>query len=221
MDSGTKDKVTKYILVSGGVISGIGKGVIASSVGFLLKSCGLKVTSIKIDPYLNIDAGTFSPYEHGEVFVLDDGGEVDLDLGNYERFIGIKLNKDNNITSGKVYQNVIEKERKGNYLGKTVQVVPHLTNEIQEWVEKVSKVSVDESGEKPDICVIELGGTVGDIESAPFVEAMRQFQFRVGHENFCAMHVSLVPITGGGEQKTKPTQASVRDLRGLGLSPDI
>eukprot|EP00121_Abeoforma_whisleri_P006763 Awhi_evm1s6157 len=145
----------KYIVVSGGVISGIGKGVIASSVGFILKSCGLRVTSIKIDPYLNIDAGTFSPYEHGEVFVLNDGGEVDLDLGNYERFINITLHRDNNITTGKVYQNVIEKERRGDYLGKTVQVVPHLTNEIQEWIERVSKISVDEDGEEPDFCVIE------------------------------------------------------------------
>eukprot|EP00126_Sphaerothecum_destruens_P003430 Sdes_comp17177_c0_seq1m6348 len=214
--------MVKYILVSGGVISGIGKGVIASSCGFLLKASGLSVTSIKIDPYLNIDAGTFSPYEHGETFVLDDGGEVDLDLGNYERFLDVTLHRDNNITTGKIYSEVIEKERKGAYLGKTVQVVPHITDAIQDWVERVSRVPVDTSGEVPDVCVIELGGTVGDIESAPFIEAMRQFQFRVGPQNFCLIHVSLIPIVGSsGEQKTKPTQASVRDLRGLGLSPDL
>eukprot|EP01135_Chromosphaera_perkinsii_P012234 Nk52_evm5s2622 gene=Nk52_evmTU5s2622 len=214
--------MVKYILVTGGVISGIGKGVIASSCGFVLKASGLSVTSIKIDPYLNIDAGTFSPYEHGETFVLDDGGEVDLDLGNYERFLDVTLHRDNNITTGKIYSMVIEKERQGKYLGKTVQVVPHITDAIQDWVERVSKVPVDESGREPDVCVIELGGTVGDIESAPFIEAMRQFQFRVGHDNFCLIHVSLVPLVGtSGEQKTKPTQASVRDLRGLGLSPDI
>lgn len=212
----------KYILVTGGVISGIGKGVIASSTGLLLKTLGLKVTSIKIDPYLNIDAGTLSPLDHGEVFVLDDGGEVDLDLGNYERFLDITLSRCNNITTGKIYKQVIEKERKGDYLGKTVQVVPHITDAIQDWVERVASISVDASGEAPDVCVIELGGTIGDIESAPFVEAMRQFQFRVGPENFCLIHVSLVPVVGAvNEQKTKPTQASVRDLRSAGLSPDI
>ncbi|KAI9008570.1 CTP synthase N-terminus-domain-containing protein [Hyaloraphidium curvatum] len=213
---------TKYILVTGGVISGIGKGVIASSTGLLLKTQGLRVTSIKIDPYLNIDAGTLSPLDHGEVFVLEDGGEVDLDLGNYERFLDVQLTRHNNITTGKVYRSVIERERRGDYLGKTVQVVPHLTNEIQDWVEKVSKLPVDASGLPPDVCIVELGGTVGDIESAPFIEAMRQFQFRVGHDNFFLIHVSLVPVIGAvGEQKTKPTQASVRDLRGLGLGPDM
>uniref|UniRef100_A0A671T3Q6 CTP synthase n=1 Tax=Sinocyclocheilus anshuiensis TaxID=1608454 RepID=A0A671T3Q6_9TELE len=176
----------KYILVTGGVISGIGKGIIASSVGTILKSCGLHVTAIKIDPYINIDAGTFSPYEHGEVFVLDDGGEVDLDLGNYERFLDIRLTRDNNLTTGKIYQSVINKERRGDYLGKT------------------------------------LGGTVGDIESMPFIEAFRQFQFKVKRDNFCNIHVSLVPQPNStGEQKTKPTQNSVRELRGLGLSPDL
>ncbi|KNE55399.1 CTP synthase [Allomyces macrogynus ATCC 38327] len=214
--------MTKYILVSGGVISGIGKGVIASSTGLLLKSYGLRVTAIKIDPYLNIDAGTLSPLDHGEVFVLDDGGEVDLDLGNYERFLDVTLTRDNNITTGKVYRQVIEKERRGDYLGKTVQVVPHITDAIQDWVERVASVAVDASGQAPDVCIVELGGTVGDIESAPFVEAMRQFQFRVGHDNFALIHVSLVPVVGSvGEQKTKPTQASIRDLRGAGLSPDV
>ncbi|KAM9724430.1 CTP synthase 1b [Menidia menidia] len=212
----------KYILVTGGVISGIGKGIIASSVGTILKSCGLHVTAIKIDPYINIDAGTFSPYEHGEVFVLDDGGEVDLDLGNYERFLDIRLIRDNNLTTGKIYQSVINKERRGDYLGKTVQVVPHITDAIQEWVMKQAKISVDDDGVEPQVCVIELGGTVGDIESMPFIEAFRQFQFKVKRENFCNIHVSLIPQPKTtGEQKTKPTQNSVRELRGLGLSPDL
>ncbi|RHZ65437.1 hypothetical protein Glove_315g58 [Diversispora epigaea] len=212
----------KYILVSGGVISGIGKGIFASSLGVLLKTLGLRVTAIKIDPYMNIDAGTMSPFEHGEVFVLNDGGEVDLDLGNYERFLDITLTRDNNITTGKIYQLVIQKERRGDYLGKTVQVVPHITNALQDWIERVAKIPVDCSGESPDVCIIELGGTVGDIESAPFIEAMRQFQFRVGHENFALSHVSLVPVIGPvGEQKTKPTQSTIRELRALGLSPDL
>ncbi|CAN1287971.1 CTP synthase [Linum perenne] len=203
----------KYVLVTGGVVSGLGKGVTASSVGVLLKACGLRVTSIKIDPYLNTDAGTMSPFEHGEVFVLDDGGEVDLDLGNYERFLDLKLTRDNNITTGKIYQAVIDKERRGDYLGKTVQVVPHITDAIQEWIERVAVVPVD-------VCVIELGGTIGDIESMPFIEALGQFSYRVG--NFCLIHVSLVPVLSVvGEQKTKPTQHSVRGLRGLGLTPDI
>ncbi|CAO2624093.1 CTP synthase 2 [Lemmus lemmus] len=212
----------KYILVTGGVISGIGKGIIASSIGTILKSCGLRVTAIKIDPYINIDAGTFSPYEHGEVFVLNDGGEVDLDLGNYERFLDINLYKDNNITTGKIYQHVINKERCGDFLGETVQVVPHITDAIQEWVMNQAKVSVDSNNEEPQICVIELGGTIGDIEGMAFVEAFRQFQFKAKKENFCNIHVSLVPQPcATGEQKTKPTQNSVRLLRGLGLSPDL
>ena len=212
----------KYVVVTGGVLSGLGKGVTASSIGVLLKSAGLKVTSIKIDPYLNSDAGTMSPFEHGEVFVLDDGGEVDLDLGNYERFLDIALTRDNNITTGKVYANVIDKERRRHSLGKTVQVVPHITNEIQEWIERVAHVPADGSSETPDACVIELGGTVGDIESAPFIEALRQFQFRAGKGNVCFVHVSLVPVMGPvGEQKTKPTQHTVKELRGLGIIPDI
>ncbi|EIM81978.1 CTP synthase [Stereum hirsutum FP-91666 SS1] len=210
----------KYILVSGGVVSGIGKGVIASSTGLLLKMTGLKVTAIKIDPYMNVDAGTMRPTEHGEVYVLNDGGEVDLDLGNYERYLNVTLSRDNNITTGKIYQQVIERERRGDYLGKTVQIVPHVTNAIQDWIERVSKVPVDDTGEEPDVCIVELGGTVGDIESAPFVEAMRQFQFRVGHENFALIHVSLVPDMHG-EQKTKPTQTTIHALRGLGLSADL
>ncbi|MCO5550100.1 hypothetical protein L7F22_003579 [Adiantum nelumboides] len=212
----------KYVVVTGGVVSGLGKGVTASSIGVVLKACGLRVTSIKIDPYLNTDAGTMSPFEHGEVFVLDDGGEVDLDLGNYERFLDVTLTKDNNITTGKIYQSVINKERRGDYLGKTVQVVPHITDAIQEWIEQVAGVPVDGSNCSADVCVIELGGVVGDIESSPFVEALRQFQFRVGQENFCLVHVSLVPVLGAtGEQKTKPTQHSVKDLRALGLMPNL
>ncbi|XP_055351414.1 CTP synthase 2-like [Paramacrobiotus metropolitanus] len=218
----------KYILVTGGVISGVGKGVLASSLGAILKGCGFRVTAIKIDPYINIDAGTFSPYEHGEVFVLDDGGEVDLDLGNYERFMEVELGKDNNITTGKIYKAVIKKERKGGYLGETVQIVPHLTNAIQEWVERVARIPVpDTRGEKeplqePQICVVELGGTIGDIEGMPFAEAFRQFHNRIGKENFCVVHVSLVPQIGtDGEQKTKPTQMSVMELRKLGLAPDL
>eukprot|EP01120_Amphizonella_sp_Union-15-10_P010403 TRINITY_DN4150_c0_g1_i1.p1 TRINITY_DN4150_c0_g1~~TRINITY_DN4150_c0_g1_i1.p1 ORF type:complete len:568 (-),score=81.13 TRINITY_DN4150_c0_g1_i1:125-1828(-) len=213
-----------YILVTGGVLSGVGKGVIASSTGLLLRTLGFRVTSIKIDPYINIDAGTMSPFEHGEVFVLDDGGEVDLDLGNYERFLDITLNRDNNITTGKIYKQVIDKERQGLYLGKTVQVVPHIVNEIKEWVNRVAQIPTDGLEGAPDVCVIELGGTVGDIESMPFVEAMRQMQFekRMCKGQFCLIHVSLVPVIGVvGEQKTKPTQHSVRELRALGLNPDF
>ncbi|KAI4333235.1 hypothetical protein L6164_018069 [Bauhinia variegata] len=217
----TKEKM-KYVLVTGGVVSGLGKGVAASSIGVVLKACGLRVTSIKIDPYLNTDAGTMSPFEHGEVFVLDDGGEVDLDLGNYERFLDLKLTRDNNITTGKIYQSVIEKERRGDYLGKTVQVVPHITDAIQDWIERVAKISVDGVEGPADVCIIELGGTIGDIESAPFIEALVQFSHRVGPGNFCLVHLSLVPVLNVvGEQKTKPTQHSVRQLRGLGFSPNI
>ncbi|XP_047310924.1 CTP synthase [Impatiens glandulifera] len=212
----------KYVLVTGGVVSGLGKGVTASSVGVVLKACGLRVTSIKIDPYLNTDAGTMSPFEHGEVFVLDDGGEVDLDLGNYERFLDVTLTKDNNITTGKIYQSVIDKERRGDYLGKTVQVVPHITDAIKNWIESVSVIPVDGKEGPADVCVIELGGTVGDIESMPFIEALRQLYFSVGQNNFCLIHVSLIPVLGVvGEQKTKPTQHSVRELRALGLTPNF
>jgi CTP synthase len=217
----------KYVVVTGGVVSGLGKGVTISSLGRLLQGCGHRVTSIKIDPYLNVDAGTMSPFEHGEVFVLNDGGESDLDLGNYERFLDIELTSDHNITTGKMYRNVIAKERRGDFLGKTVQVVPHITNEIQDTLERVAHIptSTDASGEPAvaDICLIEVGGTVGDIESSVFLEALRQFQFRVGHDNFCLTFVSLVPLLGGAdcEQKTKPTQHGVRELRGLGLTPQV
>ncbi|GIL87264.1 hypothetical protein Vretimale_1778 [Volvox reticuliferus] len=215
-------QATKYVLVTGGVVSGLGKGVTASSIGVLLKNCGYRVTSIKIDPYLNVDAGTMSPFEHGEVFVLDDGGEADLDLGNYERFLDITLTRDSNITTGKIYQAVIERERRGDYLGKTVQVVPHITDAIQDWIQRVAAQPVDGKAGVPHVCVIELGGTVGDIESAPFVEALRQFCIRVGDNNICNVHVSLVPVIGVvGEQKTKPTQHSVQVLRSLGITPTL
>lgn len=210
----------KYIVVTGGVVSGLGKGVTISSMGRLLQAAGLRVTAIKIDPYLNVDAGTMSPFEHGEVFVLDDGGESDLDLGNYERFLGITLTSNHNLTTGKIYRKVILAERRGDYLGKTVQVVPHITDCIQEWIEEVANIPVDKSGEAADICLIEVGGTVGDIESSVFLEALRQFQFRVGYENFCLCFVSLVPILSD-EQKTKPTQHGTRDLRSVGLSPSV
>jgi hypothetical protein len=213
---------TKYIVVTGGVVSGLGKGVTASSLGVLMRSVGFRVSSIKIDPYLNVDAGTMSPFEHGEVFTLDDGGECDLDLGNYERFNDLTLTRDHNITTGKVYSHCLEKERRGDYLGKTVQVVPHVTDTIMEWIERVAKIPADGRPGPPDICIIELGGTVGDIESMPYVEALRQFQFRVGRENILFFHVSLVPVLGAvGEEKTKPTQHSVQNLRAAGLSPDF
>eukprot|EP01047_Picozoa_sp_COSAG01_P037843 COSAG01_NODE_3033_length_6694_cov_2.154056_2_plen_595_part_00 len=212
----------KYVLVSGGVVSGIGKGLTASSLGVLFKSCGWRCTSIKIDPYVNCDAGTMSPFEHGEVYVLNDGGEVDLDLGNYERFLDVELCRDNNITTGKIFKHVIEKERRGEYDGKAVQMVPHLTDAVQEWVEEVARRPTDPSGEEPDVCIIELGGTVGDIENMPFIEALRQMMIRIGDENFCNCYVSLIPVIGVvGEQKTKPTQHGVKELRSLGMQPDI
>lgn len=192
----------------------------ASSTGLLLKTLGLKVTAIKIDPYLNVDAGTMSPLEHGEVFVLDDGGEVDLDLGNYERYLNITLTRENNITTGKIMKHVIDKERRGDYLGRTIQVVPHLTTATQEWIERVARIPVDDTNEEPDACIIELGGTVGDIESAPFVEVMRQLRTRVGKHNFLHIHVTYIPVIHG-EQKTKPTQQAIRDVRSPGLSPDL
>lgn len=211
LDNTTKKKKKKFVVVTGGVISGIGKGVTASSIGVVLKMLHRRPTAIKIDPYLNVDAGTMSPFEHGEVFVLDDGGETDLDLGNYERFLDVSLTSDSNLTTGKVYQAVITKERKGDYLGKTVQIIPHITNEIIDRIFHVAREPVDGSGEEPDVVVIELGGTIGDIESMPFVEALRQLQLQVGVENMCFLHVSMVPTVGEDkEQKTKPTQHSVK-----------
>lgn len=207
----------KLIFVSGGVISGLGKGITASSIGKLLESRGIKVSAIKIDPYLNIDAGTMNPYEHGEVYVLDDGGEVDLDLGNYERFMDLHLTRDHNITTGKVYRSVIENERRGDYLGKTVQIIPHVTNEIKRRITSVAR----ESG--ADVVIVELGGTVGDMESMPFLEAARQLGRDLGREeNVLFVHTTLIPIMGSvGEEKTKPTQHSVKELMSIGIRPDI
>ncbi len=201
----------RYVVVTGGVMSGLGKGVTTASVAKILQSMGYKVTAIKIDPYLNVDAGTMSPFEHGEVFVMEDGGEVDLDLGNYERFLNCNLTRDHNITTGKVYQRVIEKERRGDYLGKTVQVIPHVISEITEEIRSVA--------ERQDFTVIEVGGTVGDIESMPFLEAVRQLSLE---EDVIFIHVTLVPsLDVVGEQKTKPTQHSVKELREAGISPNL
>eukprot|EP00466_Bigelowiella_natans_P000009 jgi/Bigna1/51407/estExt_Genewise1Plus.C_10002 len=210
----------KYVIVTGGVLSGIGKGVTASSIGVLLKMMYRKPTAIKIDPYLNVDAGTMSPLEHGEVYVLEDGGETDLDLGNYERFMDVKLTNMSNLTTGKVYRAVIEAERRGDFLGKTVQVVPHITGAIRGWIEKAARARIGMIEETPDMCVIELGGTVGDIESMPFLEAIRELQLQVGRENVLVVHVSLIPEIGG-EQKTKPTQHSVQKMREIGIYPDV
>jgi CTP synthase len=208
--------MTKYIFVTGGVVSSLGKGIASASIGRLLESRGLKVTIAKFDPYLNVDPGTMSPYQHGEVFVLDDGSETDLDLGHYERFLSVKLTRNNAVTSGKIYNAVISKERRGDYLGKTVQVVPHITNEIKESILKISQE------QKVDVCIVEVGGTVGDIESLPFLEAIRQFRFDVGKDNVANIHVTLVPyIDASGELKTKPTQKTVAELRGIGIQPDV
>jgi len=206
----------KYVIVTGGVLSGLGKGISTSSIGVLLKSKGLKICPVKIDPYLNVDAGTMNPYQHGEVFVLDDGSEVDLDLGNYERFLDVNLTGDHNITTGKVYRSVIEKERRGDYLGKTVQIIPHVTDEIKALVREVGEK------EHADVVLVEVGGTVGDIEGMPFLEAVRQLGQEVGRENILFVHTTLVPVMGAvGEQKTKPTQQSVRELRAAGIQPNV
>ncbi|MBU1159121.1 MAG: CTP synthase (glutamine hydrolyzing) [Candidatus Thermoplasmatota archaeon] len=206
----------KCIIVTGGVLSGLGKGITSSSIGCVLRARGVNVTAMKIDPYLNSDAGTLNPFEHGEVFVLDDGGEADLDLGNYERFMDASLTSDHVMTTGKVYGNVIEKERDGHFLGKTVQIIPHITNEIKSMI---SNVGIKSGAE---VVIVELGGTVGDIESMPFLEAMRQMHSEMGHENILFVHTTLVPTLGSlKEQKTKPTQHSVRELRGLGIQPDV
>jgi len=206
----------KIIVVSGGVLSGLGKGITSSSIGCVLKARGLKVTAMKIDPYLNFDAGTLNPFEHGEVFVLDDGTEADLDLGNYERFLDANLTNDHVVTTGKVYGSVIDKERTGHFLGKTVQIIPHITNEIKSMISNVGKRA------GADVVIVELGGTVGDIESMPFLEALRQMHSEMGHENVVFVHTTLVPVLGTlQEQKTKPTQHSVRELRAQGIQPDV
>ena len=205
----------KYIFVTGGVVSSLGKGITASSLGRLLKSRGLKIAVLKFDPYINVDPGTMSPYQHGEVFVTEDGAETDLDLGHYERFIDIHVNRSCNVTAGQIYGAVIAKERKGDYLGGTVQVIPHITNEIKEAIEQVAKIN------NPDVVIIEIGGTVGDIESLPFLEAIRQWKSDVGKDNVMYIHVTLVPyLKAAGEAKTKPTQHSVKELRSIGIQPD-
>ena len=212
----TKSKNTKYIFVLGGVMSGLGKGIAASSIGYILKNSGLKVTILKLDPYLNVDPGTMNPYQHGEVFVLDDGSETDLDLGHYERFIDVSMTRNNNATAGQIYSTVLEKERKGEYLGQTVQVIPHVTDEIIQRIKSVNKPK------KYDVVICEVGGTVGDIESLPFMEAIRQLSLNVGPQNHLIMHVTLLPyVDASGELKSKPTQHSVMKLREIGLSPDM
>ena len=205
---------TKYIFITGGVVSSLGKGIAAASIGALLESRGLSVSLIKVDPYINVDPGTMSPFQHGEVFVTEDGTETDLDLGHYERFVRFKASKKNNFTAGKVYETVIRNERKGNYLGGTVQVIPHITNEIKKRIKK--------GGQNKDIAIVEVGGTVGDIESQPFVEALRQMALELTNSSWAFVHLTLVPfINASGELKTKPTQHSVKELRSLGISPDV
>ncbi|MDR1815911.1 MAG: CTP synthase [Clostridiales Family XIII bacterium] len=208
--------MTKYVFVTGGVVSGLGKGVTASSLGRLLKDCGLKVTAQKLDPYINVDPGTMNPIEHGEVFVTEDGAETDLDLGHYERFIDEDLNKFSNLTTGKVYWNVLMKEREGAYLGQTIQVIPHITDEIKAFIYSAAKTG------GADVVITEIGGTTGDIESLPFIEAARQLEAEVGHENCCFIHVTLIPyLYASHEYKSKPTQHSVKELQSLGIFPDI
>ena len=208
--------MTKYIFVTGGVVSGLGKGITAASLGRLLKTRGLKVAAQKLDPYINVDPGTMSPYQHGEVYVTEDGAETDLALGHYERFIDENLNRYSNLTTGKVYWNVLNKERRGEYLGSTVQVIPHITNEIKDFVYRVAKET------DADVVITEIGGTIGDIESQPFIEAVRQISLEVGRENSLFIHVTLVPfLRGSDEHKSKPTQHSVKELQGMGINPNI
>mgnify|MGYP006293107541 FL=1 len=209
--------MTKYVFTTGGVVSSVGKGIVSASLGMLLESRGLRIAMMKMDPYINVDPGTMNPYEHGEVFVTDDGAETDLDLGHYERFTSAKLSQKSNATTGAVYNTVIQKERRGEFLGKTVQVIPHITDEIKS---RIRSLTAEE--DPVDVAIIEIGGTVGDIESQPFLEALRQYRLDVGPENCCCIHVTLVPfIEASGELKTKPTQHSVRALRDVGLQPDI
>ena len=210
----------KYIIITGGVMSGLGKGITAASVGRILKNRGYRVTAVKIDPYLNIDAGTMNPAQHGEVFVLKDGGEVDLDLGNYERFLDIELTSPHNITTGKVYRTVIEKERRGDFLGETVQIIPHITDQIKACIRQAAEEEFPD-GTKADICLVEVGGTVGDIESMPFLEAIRQMRGELPEHDYVLIHVTLIPEDTMGDLKTKPTQHSVKALRELGLHAEI
>ncbi len=211
--------MTRYVFVTGGVVSSLGKGIAAASLAAILESRGLKVTLLKLDPYINVDPGTMSPFQHGEVFVTEDGAETDLDLGHYERFISARMRKVNNFTTGQIYESVIRKERRGEYLGKTVQVIPHVTNEIQSFIERAAHAAWDGA---TDVAIVEIGGTVGDIESLPFVEAARQMSLRLGRGSCCYVHLTLVPfIATAGELKTKPTQHSVQKLREIGISPDV
>jgi CTP synthase len=211
--------MTKYVFVTGGVVSSLGKGIAAASLAAILESRGLKVTLVKLDPYINVDPGTMSPFQHGEVFVTEDGAETDLDLGHYERFISARMRKVNNFTTGQIYESVIKKERRGEYLGKTVQVIPHITNEIQAFIERGARSAWDGA---TDVAIVEIGGTVGDIESLPFVEAVRQMSLRLGRGSACFVHLTLVPyIPMAGELKTKPTQHSVQKLREIGVYPDV
>ena len=206
--------MTKYIFITGGVVSSLGKGIASASLASILENRGLNVTLLKLDPYINVDPGTMSPFQHGEVFVTNDGAETDLDLGHYERFVRTKLGKKNNFTAGRVYENVIERERRGDYLGATVQIIPHITDEIKKLMK--------EGAEEADIALIEIGGTAGDIESLPFMEAIRQMSLELGRKNAVFIHLTLLPyIKVAGELKTKPTQHSVKELRGIGIQPDI
>src|SRR5512137_630994 len=210
--------MTRFVFVTGGVVSSLGKGIASASLAAILESRGLRVTLIKLDPYINVDPGTMSPFQHGEVFVTDDGAETDLDLGHYERFITTRMKRSNNFTTGQIYDSVIRKERRGEYLGKTVQVIPHVTNEIQEYIRRGAGVGTPD---EMDVAIVEVGGTVGDIESLPFLEAVRQMSLKMGPTNAAFVHLTLVPwIPAAGELKTKPTQHSVQKLREIGIMPD-
>src|SRR5664279_1047472 len=212
--SGTRNVMTKFVFVTGGVVSSLGKGIAAASLAAILASRGVRVTNLKLDPYINVDPGTMSPFQHGEVFVTEDGAETDLDLGHYERFVDVRMGKRNNFTTGQIYESVIRKERRGDYLGGTVQVIPHITDEIKSWITA--------GAGDAEVAVVEVGGTVGDIESLPFLEAIRQMGITLGRENVCYVHLTLVPfIASAGEMKTKPTQHSVKELREIGIQPDV
>ncbi|MBI2226759.1 MAG: CTP synthase, partial [Betaproteobacteria bacterium] len=206
--------MTKYIFVTGGVVSSLGKGIAAASLAAILETRGLKISMLKLDPYINVDPGTMSPFQHGEVFVTEDGAETDLDLGHYERFVRAKMGKRNNFTTGQIYESVIKKERRGDYLGGTVQVIPHITDEIKHFIRR--------GAGDAEVAIVEIGGTVGDIESLPFLEAIRQMGIEIGRNNVCYIHLTLVPyIVSAGEIKTKPTQHSVKELREIGIQPDV
>src|SRR5256712_7905109 len=210
--------MTKFVFVTGGVVSSLGKGIAASSLAAILASRGIRVTNLKLDPYINVDPGTMSPFQHGEVFVTEDGAETDLDLGHYERFVDVRMGKRNNFTTGQIYESVIRKERRGDYLGGTVQVIPHITDEIKSWIMAGAAMN----GNEAEVAVVEVGGTVGDIESLPFLEAIRQMGITLGRDNVCYIHLTLIPfIATAGEMKTKPTQHSVKELREIGIQPDV